>query len=209
LSQYRYGKNYTDIDALVREFTTGKTCETSLLHCRNCELTIESPHSYFCDYTAVGWSSSDRDKLQGSASVQKYLNYKTIIKNKLTNKTCLRCRNDVGKDFPLYNTRYINELPTVLIFAIAPWIEINQRLHFHVSNTVKEYILKGIIYSNENHFTARVIDESHTVWYHDGQTTRSFCQKEDYLLHTNEIVPLKTNQQYKAILAYYVEQKDD
>jgi hypothetical protein len=206
---YRYGTRYTDIDALVREFTSSKKCESSFLHCRNCKLTLESPHSYLSDYTAVGWCSSDRDKLQGAASIQEYLNYKIIRRDKITNKSCLRCRNDINKEFPLYNTRYINELPTVLIFALAPWIDINQRLQFHVSNAAKEYILKGIIYSNENHFTARLIDESHTVWYHDGQTTRSVCQKEDSLSQIDDIVYLKSNREYKAILAFYIEQIAD
>jgi hypothetical protein len=147
--------------------------------------------------------------LQGAASIQEYLNYKIIIKDKVTNKSCLKCRNDVNKDFSLYNTRYINELPTVLIFALAPWIDINQHLQFNVSNSVKEYILKGIIYSNENHFTARLIDESHTVWYHDGQTTRSFCQREDSLSRIDDIVSLKSKGEYKAILVFYVERIAD
>ena len=205
-SQYRYGKNYTDIDALVREFTSEKPCEISLLHCQNCKLTIEAPRSYLGDYTYVGWSSSDKNKFQNTASIQEYLNYKIIKKDKVTDMFCLRCRNDLNKNFLLYNTRYISELSTILIFAIAPWININQCLQFHVSNSVKQYILKGIIYTNENHFTARLIDKNHNVWYHDGQTTRSFCQKEDSLMQTDDIVSLKNFGQYKAILAFYMEE---
>ena len=105
----------------------------------------------------------------------------------------------------MYNTLYIKDLPTVLIFAIATWIDINQCIQFHVSNSIKEYILKGIIYWNDNHFIARLIDGDFTVWFHDGQTTRSLCRKEDSLMQTNDIVPLKTYGQYKAILAFYIE----
>ena len=204
-SQYCYGKNYTDIDGLVREFTFEHSHMASHLHCRNCKITIEGRCSYLSDYTAVGWSSSERAILHDAASIQIYLDYKVIKKDEVTNRICLECRNVVKKDFPLYKTQYITELPTVLIFALAPWIDINQNLRFHVSNSIKEYILKGIIYSNGNHFTARLVDESLTVWYHDGQTTRSLCQREDFLMQTDGVVSLKTNGQYEAILAFYVE----
>ena len=203
--QYRYGKNYTNIDELVREFTYANTYVTSRLHCRNCTFTVEKGHPYLSDYTTVGWCSSDRMSLQDSASIQTYLDYKIIKKNEKTNKICLKCRNDIQKDFPMYNTLYIKDLPTVLIFAIATWIDINQCIQFHVSNSIKEYILKGIIYWNDNHFIARLIDGDFTVWFHDGQTTRSLCRKEDSLMQTNDIVPLKTYGQYKAILAFYIE----
>jgi hypothetical protein len=36
----------------------------------------------------------------------------------------------VKKDFPLYNTQYIDELPSILIFALAPWIDIDKYLEF-------------------------------------------------------------------------------
>jgi hypothetical protein len=90
------------------------------------------------------------------------------------------------------------------MFTLAPWIDINQRLQFDVSNSKKKY-LKGIIYSNGNHFTARLDDECLTVCYHDGQTTQSLCRKENSLMRTDDVVPLKTIQQYRAILAFYAE----
>ena len=203
--QYRYGKNYTDIDELVRDFTSSKSYVTSHLHCRNCRFTTKNQCSYLSDYTAVGWSSPDRESLQNAASVQVYLDYKIIKKDEITDKTCLKCRHFTKKDFPLYNTQHIDKLPTVLMFALAPWIDINQRLQFDISNSKKEYILKGIIYSNGNHFTARLVDESLTVWYHDGQTTQSLCRRENSLMRTDDVVPLKTIGQYRAILAFYAE----
>ena len=112
----------------------------------------------------------------------------------------------VKKDFPLYKTQYITELPTVLILALAPWIDVNQGLQFFVLNSIKKYILKGIIYWNGNHFTARLVDESLAVWYHNGQTTQSLCQREDCITQTDDIAFLKTKGQYKAILAFYVEE---
>jgi hypothetical protein len=204
-SQYRYGRHYTDICELISEFTSAKTYVMSHLYCRNCKSTVEKKTPYFSDYTVVGHSSSDREILKNTASIQVYLDYKIIKNNEKSIKTCLKCRNSTKKDFHLYDTQDIEELPTVLMFALAPWIDINQRLQFDVSNSTKRYILKGIIYSNNDHFTSRLIDENLTVWYHDGQTTRQTCQEENSLIQTDEIAPLKTYGQYKAILAFYVE----
>ena len=42
--------------------------------------------------------------------------------------------------------------------------------------TVEHYILKGIIYYNGNHFTARIIDKNLSIWYHDGCVKTSSIQ---------------------------------
>lgn len=67
--QYRYGTNYTDIDKLVRDFTSTKSYGTSRLQCSNCNFLLDKQFLYLKDYTAVGWSSSDREKLQQTASI--------------------------------------------------------------------------------------------------------------------------------------------
>ena len=162
----------------------------SISHIFCCKLPWPWSHRDLQDYTAVGWSSADENLLQ-TASVQRYLDYKIIKKDKRTDHLCPKCLEFKNKEFSLYNTQYIDELPTVLIFALAPWIDISQCLTFEVPNASKKYILKGIIYSNNHHFTARLIDENLSVWYHDGQVTRSLCQREQHLTQNEDIVPLK------------------
>jgi hypothetical protein len=72
--QYCYGRKYADIDELVRDFTSMKSYGTSCLHCAHCEYSIKQC-VYLGDYTAAGWSRSDKDDLQQIACVQGYLNY--------------------------------------------------------------------------------------------------------------------------------------
>ena len=203
-TQYRYGTNYTDIDELVRDLTSTKSYGTSCLRCPNCQSSIEKQCVYLGDYTSVGWSSSDRDELQ-TASIQRYLNFKLIKKDERTKIFCLECHNSIGKYFSLCETQYLDELPSVLIFALAPWIDINKYLEFDVSNLLKKYILKAIIYSNGDHFTVKLVDKNLTVWHHDGQVTRSICRKDQSLIHLDDIVPLKIYGRYKAIMAFYAE----
>jgi hypothetical protein len=196
--EYRYGTNYTDISLLVTDFTSAKFHAMSHLRCLTCNFSAEKQLRFFQDYTLVGWSSVDHRILQ-TASIQSYLNYKMKGKDVITNKLCPSCAKS------LYDTQYIKELPSILIFSLASWININGRLTFDVSNISKEYVLKGVIYSNRNHFTARLIDDMLNVWYHDGQTTRSLCQQEQSLVGIDGIVPLKSFGEYKAIIAFYVE----
>lgn len=174
------------------------------MQCLNCNFSTNIPNQYLNDYTAVGWSSSDKEVLQNKASIQSYVDFKILREKEKTKRSCPECYKS-HENSPLYTTQYINELPTILIFAIAFWIDINRCLQFKVSNTSKEYILKGIIYSNGDHFTARLIDEELNVWYHDGQVTRSLCQKEQPLKQADCFVPLQTFGRYRAILAFYVE----
>ena len=146
---------------------------------------------------------SDKDDLQQTASVQRYLNYKLIKNNEITKNICLICHDLIKKDFPLYNTQYIDEIPSILIFALASWIDINKYLEFNVSNSLKKYILKEIIYSNCDHFTVKLVDENLIVWHHNGQVTQSICRKEQSLMNFDDIVPLKFYGQYKAIMVFY------
>ena len=110
------------------------------------------------------------------------------------------------KTHTVCHNKCLNKLPAILIFALAPWIDINNLLTFNVSGTLKHYILKGIIYTNGNHFTARLIDKDFIIWYHDGQTTHSVCQREQYLMQIENSNQLKfCREQYKAIMAFYAD----
>jgi hypothetical protein len=93
-----------------------------------------------------------------------------------------------------------------LLFALAPWIKIDDSLIFNIKNSSKCYILKGIIYTNGHHFTSRLIDKNFNIWYHDGQTTQSHCQKEQTPLNIRKLNELKTcKNEYQAIIAFYAE----
>lgn len=110
------------------------------------------------------------------------------------------------KNIQLFTMQQITKLPAILIFTLAPWIDIDSSLTFNVSGTLKHYILKGIIYYNGNHFTARIIDKDLTIWYHNGQTTYSSCQIELFLMQHENHDFLKTcNEGYKAIMVFYTE----
>jgi len=204
--QYRFGKVYTDLNELIGDFTTKESNGTSKLQCSKCQFTVLKPYSYLQNYTTVGWSSSDYEKLHHSASIQQYLNFKIFKYNDKTDKFCPNCFRSIKKNIPLYTTQFLNKLPAILVFSVAPWIDIDDTLTFNVSTSLKYYMLKAIIYTNGHHFTARLIDKSYTTWYYDGQCTSTLCEKQKSLIELKKNNQLKTyNTQYKAIIAFYTE----
>lgn len=204
--QYCFGKVYTDLNELIEDFTTKDSNGTSKLQCLKCQFTVQKPYSYFQNYTAVGWSSSDYEKLNHAASIQQYLNFKNLKYIEKTNKFCPNCFRTLKQKKPIYTTQYINKLPPILIFSLAPWIDIDDTLVFNVSGSFKHYILKAIIYTNGNHFTARLIDKKYTTWYYDGQSSSSLCKKQEQLMQPkNNENFIIYNIQYKAIIAFYTE----
>jgi hypothetical protein len=70
------------------------------------------------------------------------------------------------------------DLPDILIFNINNWIDIDISLTFIINTEVRKYILKGVIYLGDEHFTSRMIDNSGMIWYHDGISTKSQCISE-------------------------------
>ena len=129
------------LDQLVRDFISTKSYGISHLECLNCKFSINKQVTYLQGYITVGWSSIDKIALQ-TASVQQFLNYKIFKINEKTDYLCPKCHKFKNDEILLYNTQYINELPAVFIFALAPWIDISQCLTFDVSNGSKTYILK-------------------------------------------------------------------
>lgn len=121
--QCRYGRNYSDIDELVGEIPLEESHGTSWLRCQLCNFTIDKEHMYFQNYIAVGWCSSDYEKLRYKASIQHYLNYEIGDRRIETSKSCPRCFRHSNKSTPLYSTRHLNGHST------TQW-EVSRRLVF-------------------------------------------------------------------------------
>ncbi|KAF8134060.1 hypothetical protein K438DRAFT_1511427, partial [Mycena galopus ATCC 62051] len=76
----------------------------------------------------------------------------------------------------------IQHPPPFLIFSLADdSILIDPLLNIDIAGQKQRYAVRGAIYSGSNHFTARVVAENQTVWYHDGIETGSTMYEEGEL----------------------------
>ncbi|KDR86186.1 hypothetical protein GALMADRAFT_52619 [Galerina marginata CBS 339.88] len=82
-------------------------------------------------------------------------------------KSCLcdNCRLQNRKSF-LSHPEFLETPPPFIFFPLEYNFETNTRILIAPGHI--EYELKGLIYLQSNHFTARFIDKNNSTWYHDG-----------------------------------------
>ena len=71
------------------------------------------------------------------------------------------------------------------------------------TDRVNKYYLKGIIYYGGFHFTACIIQQDNTVWFHDGQLGR-YCNLERSIQEFNKD-DLNYCNNRRASLAIYIQ----
>jgi hypothetical protein len=72
---------------------------------------------------------------------------------------------------------FFSSIPELLILHI-PYTDVKINMSFKLYD--KKYILRGIVYYGNNHYTSCIISEDNSVWYHDGmQTGNSMILKGD------------------------------
>ncbi len=97
------------------------------------------------------------------------------LDREVSNKSCEHCF------VPLTIQRNITSSPHLIAFEFAHAdhnIEPDVRLYWHGPNGIESLILCGLIYGGQSHFTSRYIDNTGTIWYHDGIATGQACIQE-------------------------------
>ena len=90
-------------------------------------------------------------------------------------RRCDQCNGEVDQ-----MTRF-EIVPKVLVFAINnSSVKVSKKISFSNENSRSVFKLKGIVYTGDFHYTARVCINS-SVWFHDGMTTGRNCKYEGKL----------------------------
>jgi len=90
------------------------------------------------------------------------------------------------------------QTPPLLVFdlSIGSALSLDSIVWISCENTRVCYVLRGVVYFNNGHFTERVVTSSGMTWYHDGIFTgRS-------LVYESQILTSITNE--NAIMAFYI-----
>ena len=101
---------------------------------------------------------------------QDWLDLSLVVKCR---KTCRQCRKQITSgwheyiDAPKIIVLTLEDVPQAII---DPFVKISTG-----EQGFQKLDLSGIIYFGQEHFTARIIDNSQQVWYHDGLVTRRSC----------------------------------
>jgi hypothetical protein len=72
-------------------------------------------------------------------------------------------------------------IPKVLVLAINhESVKVSKKISFHDGDPCVVFGLKGVVYTGDFHYTARVCIDGN-VWFHDGMVTGRRCKYEGKL----------------------------
>ena len=113
------------------------------------------------------------------------------------NHKCVTCRSNL-----IYNLNIDND-PTFLVLSWSdPGIKV--KWEHKILFNEQQYRLCGLIYLGNFHFTARIVQNDGSVWYHDGIRTGNKCAYEG---HIDSMTTRKLNNAHNkaCIMAIYIQ----
>jgi hypothetical protein len=159
-NSFPYGTQGTSLPDLAQSiFKNPEINASSYTLCSNCEWTTDTVDinmsAYMCKVNQPPRAVTDQ--------------LRDAFVEKLT-PTCPEC------DGQLFTISKFKKLPKILAISIETTnIKINMSLKIAAKSKDRKYFLKGIIYLGGFHFTARIITNDKSVWFHDGQTSGRHC----------------------------------
>jgi hypothetical protein len=99
--------------------------------------------------------------------------------------------------------RKFSVTPELLMFSLnVTGISISKTVRIKGADNKDTMLpLKGIVYSGNFHFTSRIVSDKN-VWFHDGMTTKSKCQKVGHITDFSENLFMTCDSKH-AVLAIY------
>ncbi|KAI0367200.1 hypothetical protein BV20DRAFT_1000944 [Pilatotrama ljubarskyi] len=179
----RYGQAVTAVaDVLSVLFLSTVPFATSRCICRSCNTTtdvaIDACSSYVWSIPYTCWSAFYEGRTSISAS-----EYVTALLDGCFTRPCSSCRKDTA-----ICTMIFSLPPLIVIDAASGSVTPVTELPIIVAGHPHLMRLGGVIYHGSNHFTARFIDRSRSVWYHDGAASTANCVRERSLSHTDGLL---------------------
>jgi len=90
-------------------------------------------------------------------------------------RRCTQCNGELDKIFRF------DVIPKILVFSVQNAdIKISKKISFKDGDGRVTFLLKGIVYFGDFHYTSRVCS-GNSVWFHDGMTTGKQCTYEKKL----------------------------
>lgn len=165
--------------------------------CENCNHIY--PVMHFQQITAL---YSVPSKKPGTMSISKLISKGTVSNKR--QKACQECA--AANTTPTYMdmNRIITSTPQLITFELTPEnhnIKPDIKLDWESPDGTESLVLCGLIYGGGMHFTSRFIDNTGTVWYHDGIKTGSKCNEEAVVGLLDDTNWLRSTPENKVLIA--------
>ena len=175
------GLAMTDISHVVDAIVPARPCGTLTLACETCNYSQANPLIYFGEYIGLTSTGRFHDNSEDVSLLSNVLGWQLNNRQIRSRKNCPECilrhesrRLDLSINF--------QRIPYLMIIEFStPRYIIDWNLKYTANDILFQFKLAGIVYSGQNHFVCRVVDDAGTVWYNDGIATGGRCLKEGSL----------------------------
>ena len=134
-------------------------------------------------------------------SVQDWM---TLLKES-TRHVCDECLQSTGTPHNLYrHSKFTHILPLIALDFCTQQIQIDHTITVRIDELEVGYILSGVMYYGNSHFTSRIIQANRMVWFHDGIATGKKMTYEGKLDNLNNNLDLTRCGSKTAVGAIYI-----
>lgn len=164
--------NYSNLDQLCIVMLGMNSMHSKARYqCNSCEYeSYEELNNVVYDCLHSTWNASTQ--ALGSANYRRIQEWIKPLLERRLNRLCSQCNS---RDITWH--QIFREYPNFLAFELSQC-----RGKMKIDHTLEvqdqRYRVCGLIYGGNFHFTARIISEDGTIWFHDGVETRSDCVYE-------------------------------
>ena len=191
------GSTGTDICELVKSVLQNSLIKSAWTpycpHCKEYTRSVPESNPLLCLYRTDLPTSLGRSRLT-TTETSTWIQHAMVSTR---NHKCVTCRSNL-----IYNLNIDND-PTFLVLSWSdPGIKV--KWEHKILFNEQQYRLCGLIYLGHFHFTARIVQNDGSVWYHDGIRTGNKCAYEG---HIDSMTTRKlSNAHNKAcIMAIYIQ----
>ena len=191
------GSTGTDICELVKSVLQNSLIKSAWTpycsHCQEYTRSVPESNPLLCLYRTDLPTSLGRSRLT-TTETSTWIQHAMVSTR---NHKCATCRSNL-----IYNLNIDND-PTFLVLSWSdPGIKV--KWEHKILFNEQQYRLCGLIYLGNFHFTARIVQNDGSVWYHDGIRTGNKCAYEG---HIDSMTTRKlSNAHNKAcIMAIYIQ----
>jgi len=180
------GTALTSISCIVDTIVPSRSCGISMLMCDVCGYRQNSPLLYFGEHIELTSTGRFHDDSEEISLLSDVLGWQLNNRQRQSQRDCPGCilQQKISK---LSLSIHFERIPYLMIIEFSsPRYIIDWELKYDMDGLLFHFRLAGIIYSGQNHFICRVVDDSGMVWYHDGITTGRRCTREGWLSNVAE-----------------------
>ena len=137
-----------------------------------------------------------------TTDIQQYLDDGMAVQ---THASCRLCHSAV-----VTSRSSFVDAPSILSFDLCRWEmpKINDTVTINTAQETAKYLLKGVIYHHDHHFTSRIVGPGNMVWFHDGLVAQSSGLVYEGLL--SSLPDIRSKGPMRAVsVVYFLEGRTD